>query len=151
MTVNPALPLRNMDPDEAGINELIAEILMVLLIVGIVIIILIMVMGVSLSAQKTAYLVTSADAIDSANNSIVMLSHNQGDAVSLYPVATYGYPVQVTMTNGSVTYTAVPLPQTQAKSWSSGDKLYLVRNASGVMLASSPLLVQGNYGFFPGA
>jgi hypothetical protein len=140
-----------MQPDDTGVSELISEIMIILLVIGITIIVLVTVLGVSLPVQKTAYIKTSASAVNSSGNYVVMVDHNQGDPASLYPSTTFGYPLQFTMTNGSVSYTATALPSIISKGWRSGDSLYLVRNASGVLVADSPLSVQGNTGFFPGA
>jgi hypothetical protein len=140
-----------MQSDNAGVSELIAEILMVFLIIAIAIIVLVMILGVSLPAQKTAYIVTSASGLKVSGYSVVKIDHSQGDPVSLYPGSKDRYSLQFTMTNGSATYSAVPLPAAVTKGWRSGDSLYLVRNTSGVMLTDSFLSVPGNIGFSPGA
>ena len=133
---------------EQGVSELIGTILVIILVIAIAGIIAALVFGWSIPLQRTPYFVSEATTIDNA--SVVKLFHAQGDPVSLYPGATQGLPMKMTLAKGAVTYDVTPLPTAAGKGWRAGETLYIFRNASGVWIADSPALILNSTGFAPG-
>jgi PKD repeat protein len=133
---------------ERALSELVGTILVIILVIAIAGIIAALVFGWSIPLQRTPYFVSEATAIDNA--SVVRLSHAQGDPVSLYPGATQGLPMKMTLAKGGVTYDATPLPSAAARGWKSGETLYIFRNATGVWITDSPAHIQNSTGFSTG-
>jgi PKD repeat protein len=133
---------------EQGVSELIGTILVIILVIAIAGIIAALVFGWSIPLQRTPYFVSEATPIENA--SVVKLFHAQGDPVSLYPGATQGLPMKMTLASGAVTYDVTPLPTAAGKGWRAGETLYIFRNASGVWIADSPALILNSTGFAPG-
>ena len=138
-----------MIPDkDQGVSELIGTILVIILVIAIAGIIAALVFGWSIPLQRTPYFVSEATPIENA--SVVKLFHAQGDPVSLYPGATQGLPMKMTLASGAVTYDVTPLPTAAGKGWRAGETLYIFRNSSGVWIADSPALILNSTGFAPG-
>lgn len=134
--------------NERALSELIGTILVIILVIAIAGIIAALVFGWSIPLQRTPYFVSEAAAIDNA--SVVRLFHAQGDPVSLYPGATQGLPMKMTLASGPYLYEVAPLPSAAEKGWRAGETLYIFRNASGVWIADSPALILNSTGFAPG-
>ena len=139
-----------MDPDHesTGLSELIGTILVIILVIAIAGIIAALVFGWSIPLQRTPYFVSEATPIENA--SVVKLFHAQGDPVSLYPGATQGLPMKMTLASGPYFYEVAPLPSAAEKGWRAGETLYIFRNVSGVWIADSPALILNSTGFAPG-
>jgi PKD repeat protein len=133
---------------EQGVSELIGTILVIILVIAIAGIIAALVFGWSIPLQRTPYFVSEATPIENA--SVVKLFHAQGDPVSLYPGATQGLPMKMTLASRAVTYDVTPLPTAAGKGWRAGETLYIFRNSSGVWIADSPALILNSTRFAPG-
>lgn len=139
-----------MVPREQGISEVVATILVVFLVIALAVVVGALLFGWALPLQKTAYIAMESSPLNISNASVVQVFHGQGDTVSLAPSATHGVPVRFTLTNGSATYDALPLPAAAAQGFGPGATLFLFRNASGVWLGDNRTDVTGNLGFSPG-
>ena len=139
-----------MKLNDRGVSEIISTILMVALVVALGALIGAFAFGFANPLHTTVYMVTQAVPIPLPGGSVVELAHSGGESVSLAPDTTHGRPVKITLSNGTVTYAAVPLQPAMAKAWGPGSRICLFRNASGVWLANSTDSVQGNLGFSPG-
>ena len=134
--------------NERALSELVGTILVIILVIAIAGIIAALVFGWSIPLQRTPYFVSEVKAIN--NGSVVQLSHVQGDPVSLYPGATKGVPVKMTLAKGAITYDATPLPGAAARGLKAGETLYIFRNATGAWITDSPAYIVNSTGFSPG-
>jgi hypothetical protein len=135
---------------EQGISEVVATILVVFLVIALAVVVGVLVFGWALPLQKTAYIVMEVSPQNISNASVVQVFHGSGDTVSLAPSTMHGVPVRFTLTNGSATYNATPLPATAAQGFGPGATLFLFRNASGIWLSDNKANIMGNLGFTPG-
>nr|WP_320162047.1 hypothetical protein [uncultured Methanoregula sp.] len=71
-----------MNRSETGLSEVLDEILMVALVVGIAIVIIVMFMGVIPNVQRSAYLVPAYSIANSSGHQSIAVFHRNGDEVS---------------------------------------------------------------------
>lgn len=135
--------MKNNDPSECGISEIISTILILLLAIFLVAIVGAYFLGILQPIEKTGYLVSKAEMFNNSGTNVILLQHSAGDIFRLNATSdTMHYHLLGMTVQANDTISRVSIsPLLSQNLFTPGSRVFIYKSGSGYIATDLPLSV----------